>query len=423
MIKFQLDTPQRIIKSKIDLNKTHAFFSYILLNMQIEKTEHTDKIPTMAVNAYGDLWWNKSFIDGLNADELKFCLAHEVGHVATLTFQREKQRDHTIWNIATDLIINFMLTEEGFTAPKGVLVPNHCGVYTFTSGKTNKPIDIDLNDKNAEQVYDELMKHAKIIKVMVEADGEGNFKGQVGKHIKGDKDDNGKSQGKGNSPSSIQANENNWKRKAVEASTQAKMRGQLSETMERMVSNLLEPVIDWRNKLFAYITNDLPVDYTMRFPSRRSIATGFYAPTVIKESLDLIVGVDVSGSISIEEYTEFMSEVIGIVNSYRQVKIRVIAWASTVDERDDIEINNDTQEDIITHKFYNSGGTTLSCLTDYIIKKEYTTKLLVVLTDGYVENKPTILEGVDTLFILSKQGTDTIVKNHGDVTSLNNVTI
>lgn len=421
MLNYELNTHERIIKTKVDLNKTHAFFAYILMNMQVEKTEHTDKVPTMAINQFGDLWWNREFVDKLDNDELKFCLAHEVGHVATLTFQRLGLRDLTLWNIATDLVINYMLLDEGFRAPKDILLPDHRGIYVFKSGKDGTDIKIDLNEKNAEQVYEQLIKNSKAIKKIVKADGKGNYKGQMDGHIEGDKDSDGNSTGKGVTEGDLKANENHWKHKAIEGATQAKMRGNISASMERMLDGMLEPVVDWRSKLFAYITNDLPVDYTMRTPSRRFIATGVYTPTVLRENLELIVGVDISGSIGHDEYVEFMSEVIGIANSYRQVKMRVIAWACHVDERDDIEVTNDTQELLLKNKFFGGGGTTIGCLTEYLEKKDYKTRLLVVLTDGYIEQNPKLPDGVDCLFVLSRNGTDETIKKYGEVTSLNHV--
>ena len=421
MESYALNSSERIIKSKVDLNKSHPFYAYILMNMQIDKTKHTDKVPTMAVNQYGDLYWNKDFVDKLDNDELKFVLAHEATHVSTLTFQRQNNRDMTLWNIATDLVINYMLIDDGFRPPKDILVPDHRGVYTFQSGKSGKSVKIDLNDKCAEQIYEELLKNAKIVKGATNAKSDGSYDGQVDGHIESDKDDGGNSQGKDKTESDGKANENKWKRKATEAATAAKMKGNLSTSMERMLGELLEPAVDWRQKLFAYITNDLPVDYSMRMPSRRFIATGVYTPTVIKENLELIVGVDISGSISDEEYKEFMGEVLGIAHSYRQVKMRVIAWACHVDERDDVEVTNETSDRLLANKFYGGGGTHLGCLTDYMRKKEYKSRLLVILTDGYIESDPDLPEGTDCLFVLSKHGTDEIIKHHGDVTSLNDV--
>jgi len=417
MMAYKLNTAERIIKSKLSLNKTHPFFAYILMNMRIENSKSSEDCPTMGVNQYGRLYWNKDFVKKLDNDELNFVLAHEVSHIATLTFQRQGSRDMPLWNIATDLVINFCLLLENFKAPEGVLIPNHQGIWSMKT-ENNKDVTIDLNNKGAEEVYEELLHNSKKVKQGLKVTSDGGYEGSIDKHIEGDKDDKGKSTGEGKTDAQGKENEQNWKQKAIEGATQAKMRGKLSASMERMLQELLEPKIDWRSKLFHYITNDLPVDFSMRMPSRRFLSTGVYTPMVVKESLELIVGVDISGSISDEEYKDFMGEVIGIANSYRQVKMRVIAWASHVDERDDIEVTTQTQDRLMSNKFYGGGGTTLGCLADYIEQKNYKSRVFVILTDGYIERNPKLPNG-NCLFVLSKGGSDEIVKDCGDVTSLN----
>ena len=375
----------------------------------------------MAVNQFGDLFWSENFVQKLTNEELRAVLCHETMHIATLTFQRKGRRDHTLWNIATDLVINWLLTQERFTLPKGVLLADHRGMYTFTSSKTKKQITIDLNAKNAEQVYDDLAKNSKAIKEMVGADGEGNYEGQVGKHLEGDKDSSGKSSGKGKDASSSAQNEQDWKRKAVEAATQAKMRGNMSAEMERVIGAVLTPVVDWRTRLFNFITNELPSDFTMRSPSRRFISTGVYTPSVLRESLEVIIGEDTSGSIGIEESKEFRSEVVGIMDSFRQVKIRYIGWANTVDPQDDYELNSNNKNELLDVKFKNSGGTTLQAFTEYIAEKDYKAKVIVILTDGYIESNPVVPTGATVLFVVSKNGSSEIVSKYGEVCSLNDV--
>jgi predicted metal-dependent peptidase len=421
MVSYQLNNAERIIKAKVDLNKSHPFFSYILMHFHINKAKTEEECPTMAVNQFGDLYWCEEFVKKLTNEELRAVLCHETLHVATLTFQRKGRRDHTIWNIATDLVINWILTQERFQLPKGVLLADHRGIYTFKSGKSGKDIQIDLNNKNAEQVYEDLSKHAKQIKEITNADDEGNYDGQVGKHLQGDKDAQGNSTGKGKNASDVSKNESDWKRKAVEASTQAKMRGNMSAELERIVGSLLEPVVDWRNRLYAFITNELPCDFTMRTPSRRFISTGVYTPSVIRENLEVIIGEDVSGSIGMEESREFRSECVGISESFRQVKMRYIGWACTVDPEDDYLITNDNKNQLLDVKFKNSGGTTLESFTNYIKEKEYKARVIVILTDGYIEHKPVVPEGVPILFVVSKNGSKEIVQNYGEVCSLNDV--
>jgi len=229
------------------------------------------------------------------------------------------------------------------------------------------------------------------------------------------------STGKGKNPSDAAKNEQDWKRKCVEASTQAKMRGNLSAEMERIVGQVLEPVVDWRNRLFNYITNELPCDYTMRTPSRRFISTGVYTPSVIRENLEVIVGCDVSGSIGVEEFHEFISEVVGIADAYRAIKMRLIGWACSVDPEDDYLVTNDNKEELKKIKFKNSGGTTFESFTRYCEEKEYKSKIYVILTDGYIESNPVCPKNGTVLWVVSKNGSTDIVKNFGECCSLNDV--
>ena len=263
------------------------------------------------------------------------------------------------------------------------------------------------------------MKNAKVIKQLVNADGSGNYDGQVGKHLEGDKNEKGDSTGKGKNPSDAAKNEQDWKRKCVEGATQAKMRGNLSAEMERVVGSVLTPIVDWRSRLFAFITNELPSDYTMRTPSRRFISTGVYSPSVIRENLEVIIGEDTSGSIGMEESREFRSEVVGIMESFRQVKMRYIGWANSVVEEDDYELTSDNKNSLLDVKFKNSGGTTLEAFTNYIKEKQYKARIVVILTDGYIEQNPVVPENVTVLFVVSKNGSSEIVKNYGEVCSLN----
>jgi len=266
------------------------------------------------------------------------------------------------------------------------------------------------------------MKNVKVVKDATGCKGDGSYTGGFDKHLEGDKDSDGKSTGKGKDGEAAERNnESNWKRKATEASTSAKMRGAFSAEMERLIGSILDPVVDWRNRLFSYITNELPVDYSMRSPSRRYISTGVYTPQVIRENLEVIVGVDISGSIGSEEFNEFLSEVIGISDSYRQIKMRVIGWAHEVLEDDDVLVTNDTKDSLYKLKFKGGGGTTFSAFTNYCERKEYKSRIYVILTDGYIETEPKVPACGNVLWVLSKGGQKDIVKNFGEVTSLNDV--
>jgi predicted metal-dependent peptidase len=246
---------------------------------------------------------------------------------------------------------------------------------------------------------------------------DGQINGQFDNHIEGDKDEKGNSQGKLKHDSDFIDNKNYWKEKIVEAGTQAKLRGKGSSLIDRIIGNLLEPKIDWRKRLFHFITKDLIVDFTMKRPGRRFHSTNVYTPSCIRENLEVLVAVDVSGSIGENEYNDFMTEVLGIANGFQQIKMRTIFWSTYVDEADDIEVTRNSMEKLLNHKVNNSGGTTMSCVKEYIETKGYQPRVIITLTDGYVESDPKIFN-CPHLFVLSKNNNSEIVEKLGEVCKL-----
>ena len=408
----------RVLKSKIALNKERPFFSYILMSMLIERSKSTENVPTMGVSKFGRLYWNEEFTSTLPDDELMGVLAHEAMHMAMLTFDREGSRDHMLWNIATDAVINYIIIREGLKLPSGhgVVVPDAQGMLEL-KGKDGK-FTIDLNDKIAEEVYEELEKNAEQIEGEYgNGTGDGSYKGGLDSHMEGDKDSEGNATGDDEGTASQKANSEKWKKTAVEASTMAKMRGTMSASLERMLSGIIEPTIDWRQKLNQFVTKDIPIDFTMRRPGRRFYSTGFYFPSVIRENLEVIVGLDISGSISDDEYTKFIGECVGIAQGFDQINMRVIWWSTYVHEEDDIQVSACDTAIVKNHIPRGGGGTTMGCFAEHIRDKGYNSKIFVILTDGFIEDNPKLPEG-NVLFVLSKGGDDSIIKKYGDVCKL-----
>jgi predicted metal-dependent peptidase len=188
--------------------------------------------------------------------------------------------------------------------------------------------------------------------------------------------------------------------------------------LERIVGDIVNPKIDWRKKLYQFITKDLPVDFTMKRPGKRFYSTGVYLPSVIRENIQVLIGIDVSGSIGSEEYNDFISEIVGIAKGFAQIKMRVIYWSTTVNEKDDVEVYGTGIDEIINHKVHESGGTDMSCFKKYCVSKNYNSPLVIMFTDGFIESNPDVLP-CKHLFVLSKNHSVEIVSKYGDVCTLN----
>jgi len=405
---------ERIIKSKISLNDSHPFFSYILMYMDIEQSKANDGIPTMAVNKKGRLLWNETFTAKLSDSELEAVLAHESMHMALQSFYRQDTRDHGLWNIATDLAINALLKNEGIHLPDGCIIPDSDDKWEF-KGKDGKVVIENVLKKSAEEIYDVLSSHAEKVYQDYKIDSDGNYEGSIDQHQDGGEEgEDGEDVTESNADEN--ANKEKWKRYATEAMTQHKMRGKSSSHLERLIDGVLNPEVDWRSKLSQFITKELPVDFTMRAPGRRFYTTGVYYPSIIREKLNVIVAIDTSVSISDNEYKKFLGECLGIARAWDQVEMRILWWSTEV--TDDQQVTSANADSLINYEFGSTGGTTMSCVADYCEENNITNNLYIYLTDGHVEEDPNLPEG-HKLFVISKGGTSERVKDKGICVHLN----
>lgn len=512
----EFTTRERIIQSLCRLRKDYPFFAHILMHFNIPR--ETDKgrsgpfsgegCDTMGVDRFGNLYYSEAFVKTLSPEELIGCLTHEALHFVKEDFFRCGTREPFIWNIASDIVINFMIQQEKMKLPDGIqTLPNTAGDITVLGKKYN------ISQMTTEQLYDALMLNPNIMKQTQSRPGgqssgqssgqgdgqgegedsdsddgqEGQKGGKSGKKQKKDSSGQGDGQGEekgpddkgglktndhhygmgkkddprnqgdpgegkpggnkpkdgsgdkpgegkdgedgkdgqegqgGSNPRSSMGDDElqqHWRQITVDAATAS--RGRLPGGIEGIVDKILNPVIDWRSRVLKFITNEIPVDFSNRRPGRKFYATHAWSPSIIRENLDVHISVDSSGS-TYADRNYFLSEVMGIVNAYEQIKARVIFWDTRVNEENDILVTRDNKHtipDITVKDSY--GGTEMSCYARYCDEKRYKSRLHIIMTDGEIERNPTLPDG-NFIFVLTKDGCDDIVKKYGPVCRLSDV--
>ena len=419
-----LTTADKIIQAKIWLTNKNPFFSYILMNFRIERK---DEIQTMGVDRYGYLLWNEEFVKSLPFNELCGVLCHEVGHIVYQTFDRLGSRNLMLWNIATDLTINWTIAQYDYLKlPKMVLMPDKDGVFKLKIGMggVSKPFSITIKEKTAEDVYDQLAAAIDDVEKFYNESGgfdkhlyNNDAPGSQGKNVPGgDTCTNDEHDG---TDGDLNRNAKEWEKITTEAAVAAKQRqpGCVPGEMGRFLDAMLNPQINWKKKLMSFITKEFPSNYTMSRPGRRYYSTGTYFPTLLRESLSVNVGVDCSGSIGQNDYNTFIAEIIGIARGFDNVKMYIQYWDTEV--RNELEIFNGNIETIKSFKVTAGGGTCLSSWGRYLKEKKRISNVHVCLTDGCVEGgKNHDLPNGHIIFVLSDGGSPDIVKQYGEVTSL-----
>lgn len=302
--------PTYMTKAKAQLILDHPFFASILLGMAMVEDS---SVPTMATDGES-IRFNPEWVATLKLNELTFVLAHEVMHCVFQHMTRRNHRDPAKWNIAGDYVINDVLVKERVGAmPHG--------------GLLNPQLVIDGHG-TTDGVYNLLPEPPP---KQDGSQGEHPGAGQPGGPLDHVSD-------AGQDQATNAQKEAEMRVRVVQARNAAKMAGKLSAGLERLVSDLVQPRVDWRAVLRRFLTTRAKIDLSYSRPKRRFLAEDIYLPGMTGERLGRIaVAVDCSGSIDQKTLAEFTAEIKAIAEDTRPEAIDVIYFDSEVLKREVFE--------------------------------------------------------------------------------------
>ena len=167
----------------------------------------------------------------------------------------------------------------------------------------------------------------------------------------------------------------------------ALLAGRLGIDLPRSVTDLLNPVIDWKKELADFVTSSCKGkdEYTWRKFNRRLISNDIYLPTVENETIgEVVVAIDTSGSIGQEQLNAFASELVSICEAVSPDAVRVLWWDTKVHGEQLFTDNYDQIGSML--KPLGGGGTRVSSVAEYINKKKINAECVLVFTDGFLEH-------------------------------------
>ena len=370
-------TPEeRLEKIHVSLmrDKRTALFSGIML---MGKSEVVDDCPTARTDGLNK-FYGREFIGGLTDQELRALVWHENGHVALKHILRfkslmEKGQGQLV-NIACDYVVNDMIVstkDESFVKlPKG-------GLYE------SKYHDWSVND-----ILKDLQK-------MQEENPE-QLQRQIGEGETLDEHDYENAEG-GDTKESVEKLE----RLIEEGMRQGQiLAGKLGGDIPRSITDMLAPKVDWKDVLRDFIQSSMrgKDELTWRKFNKRHLANDIYLPSTEDESVgELVVALDVSGSIGGEVLNSFASELSSICVNTQPDKVRVLWWDTKVSSEQVFTVKD--YEHIKTLlKATGGGGTAPECIDKYLIDKNIKAEALIVLTDGAFD-KPIWKSSMPSLWV------------------------
>ena len=398
------------------------------LLMRLDLLPVCDERLTTAATDGDRIFVDIAFYMSLNAEERLFVLAHEVWHCVLLHFLRLQNRDRMCFNIAADLEIHFILTDEGLKAPFVL------------------PHDPGWKGKSAEEIYECLLKNRG-----KSGSGRSRNGGRESEHIKGQgngqgfdrhlerndgraggaNDDAGKAgnddragganegragdandgrAGDANdgrdpdySPEIAPGAEERCRERLTSAVQQVeRMKGTLPAGLKAVVQAILKPEIGWRELLAQFVTSCYGGGRHWLPPARRHVHEGLYLQSMRSERLRAIVAIDTSGSTR-GDLPKFFSELTALLNSFGSYELTVIqcdAEIGKVETFDDAAPLDPNREWEAT----GGGGTDFRPVFRYIDDhSELDPNLLVFFTDGYGDY-PERAPAYPVMWLLTKDG-------------------
>lgn len=294
----------------------YAFWATLTMRLKVEVGWD---LPTMATDGKR-LRCNPEFVATLSDEELIGVVAHEVAHNALMHHTRMQNRNPERWNIAADLAINPLIVESGLTLPASRLMPGE-GIYAKIAV-----------GQSAEAIYNQLPNDPGKGKGKGKGDGKGQGQGDGEPDQGNDPGGCGGVEKPGDgSEAAARESESEWEVNVSQAHHAAKQRGTLSAGIDRLVQEMLNPKVDWRDVLRDFIQKTAKNDYRWTPPNRRFAWRKMYLPSITGETIgDIVVAVDTSGSVGAAELSRFSSEINGIVGAYEDACLTILYHDSEV---------------------------------------------------------------------------------------------
>lgn len=363
----------KIVVARVGLLLRHPFFGNMATRMKL--IDATSWCATAATD-FRNLYYNREFFEKMTTRQVEFVLAHEVLHCVYDHMLRRDDRDPLIWNIAADYCVNNTLKRER--------IGDDPPVKFFHDQK--------YNGWAAEQVYDELYENydqeslALLGEMLDEhlnpaggADGSPKYSKEELKRIRDEV------------------------KEAMLTAAQNSGAGNVPKDIARIIKEMTESKMNWRELLQQQIQSIVKNDFTFSRPSRKGQMTGAILPGCnFDTTIDVCIGMDMSGSISDAMGADFLGEVKGIMEEFKDFKIKI--WCFDTEVYNEKDFDSYSSDEITSYQLVGGGGTEFDCNWNYMKEHNIQPKKFIMFTDGYPFGSWGDEDYCDTIFIIHGNG-------------------
>jgi len=332
-------------------------------------------------------------------EEIIYLYAHTLLHIVLKHPLRRKAREELVWNQSCDVVINLILSEF-----------EHVGVMP-----SDEILDLDLMGLSVEEVYEIIHKEQEK-QPSSEKEEDAKQKSFVYDESKQDLE---------SSSESLQSSEEQEKLDniIIQALSIAKQATKAYDSLRIEIDTLLKPNIDLYDVLKEFLITALfEKTVTYNRPNRKYFEQGLYLPSTqkSKEQLELIIAIDSSGSVSLDEYKTFLGIVKEVCESFYEYSVTLLPFDLHVKE--ELIVSFDSFNPINSDNLFipkSDGGTNFNAVLDFIDTKYAirSEQLLMVLSDGEFDIGRSLV--CETLFVLSQKKNCAKFERYGRVIQFN----
>lgn len=361
-----LNQAEKILsKAKVSLLLRHqtAFISSIACQMEYEFSDKTGIAETdgktIRINPEG--------FCNLTKEEQVFVLAHETLHTAFSHMTRVGNKDPELYNQACDYVVNSILADQRFTLTSGAL---H---------------DRRFNNMSVEEVYT-ILKEEQDNQDQDSPNDQNNNSGNNNQNGDGDGDGKPDPNSMDNDidytpPKDIKERESDILDKVIQGNQAAEAKGEggtVPESLQRMLAEFNKPLVRWQTVLKRFMQELDKNDYSWAKPNKRTLHMGMYLPRMISDtSLSKVTfAIDTSGSISTEQFNQFVSEIYNIFKTMKPKRIDLMQFDHSLKYHKEIK----SLQELKKVPFRGHGGTHPEVAIKAFMNTD--SKALVVITDG-----------------------------------------
>jgi len=363
--KVDAQAREKLVTARIGLLLRHSFFGNLATRLTLV---NADEWCSTAATDGLKFYYNSRFINMLKPKEVEFLVGHEVLHVVYDHMDRRGTRDPQLWNIADDYAVNADLKRHKV----GQFITTVPCLY-----------EQKYDGKPAEEIYDDLMKNVQKINIDQLLDQ------MIDDHLdnadEGDGDSSGDQEGKGKRPKMSPEERERARQEIKQAiinAAQSAEAGSLPAGVERLIKSVTDPVMPWRELIQTNLTSAIRTDFSWMRPSRRGWHMDAVMPGMTPgEEIDVVVAIDMSGSISNKQAQAFLGEIGGMMEAFDGYKVHVFCFDTGIYNPADFTSEN--MDTIDGYEPQGGGGTDFDAIFDYLKEVGNVPKRLIVFTDGY----------------------------------------